>query len=99
MEVVAQPRAWDVASTPQLREPEDELAFRGTPRDTFPTGLRRQLLPALHLLYRCNPKHCGNLPILTPLHYKRMNEQADFPSRLSIGATLGEAASERRGGT
>jgi hypothetical protein len=60
MEVVAQPRDWDVASTPPLREPEDQLAFRGTPRNTFPTGPRRQLLPALHLLYRCNLKHCAN---------------------------------------
>jgi hypothetical protein len=61
-----------------LREPEDRLAFRGTPRNAFPTRLRRQLLPALHLLYGCNPNIVGIADLDTPTLQK--DERAgEFP--------------------
>lgn len=56
MEVVAHP-ALGIA----IARARGPIGFpRGTPRNASPIGLRRQLLPALHLLYRCNLKHFGN---------------------------------------
>ena len=44
------------------------------------------------------PETLWELPILTPLHCKRMNEPTGFPSRLSIGGDFGETAGECGGG-